>query len=183
MSNTTALKDRGIYSRKNSSGQIVWYVRCGINGQMHHFGGFSTRLEALTYYDHVKRDQRRRRLTTGSHANPQASIVLPHHADILFGEVIYFVECIPNGPIKIGYSRKLSKRLLALQSQNGTPTRFLGAIPGTLADELALHARFKPTRDHHEWYVLSEELADYLFGLGMQPSLDSITGPAGSPRL
>jgi hypothetical protein len=88
----------------------------------------------------------------------------------MYGEAIYFLECLPDGPVKIGYSRKLSRRLLALTATNGSETRFLGAIPGSKSQEQDLHDRFKHVRSHHEWYYCHIDLLQFLVQQGMEPA-------------
>lgn len=40
--------------------------------------------------------------------------------------------------------------------------KVLGTIPGTMADEKRLHAKFAQHRVHHEWFHLVPEITDYI---------------------
>lgn len=54
--------------------------------------------------------------------------------------MIYFLECVEAGAVKIGYARnELSKRIRQLQCGCPFELRFVGAINGTKADEANIH--------------------------------------------
>jgi T5orf172 domain len=168
--------ERGLTSRINAGGRRVWYVRCAINSQMRHFGSFASKHAARAFYQSMKKNQLKERVALLSpihHDVPAPHVLLPQHTAIMFGEAIYFLECLPNGPVKIGHSQKLSRRLLALTATNGAQTRFLGAIAGSKAQEQRLHEQFKHIRDHHEWYHCHIDLLQFLVQHGMEPAMFS----------
>ncbi len=58
--------------------------------------------------------------------------------------------------IKIGYSRNVPDRMVALKS------KLIGAIPGDRAVEAKLHERFSHLRAHGEWFKAGEDLLAYI---------------------
>jgi len=85
--------------------------------------------------------------------------VFPH------GEVVYFVQARGGGPIKIGWSTYLEKRLQEMRAHSPLPLRVLLCVKGGLADEKILHQRFKEDRLHNEWFKPSERLLNYIRSL------------------
>lgn len=65
--------------------------------------------------------------------------------------------------VKIGYAADVMRRARALQCQTGIPLVIIGQIPGTKADELAIHERFKACRLHGEWFHTSIELNTFMY--------------------
>ena len=75
-----------------------------------------------------------------------------------------FVYFVSNGrEMKIGFSANPATRLKELQTASSSPLLFLGAIPGDLATEKALHRRYARFRAHGEWFRLDPDL---LQGIG-----------------
>lgn len=75
------------------------------------------------------------------------------------GEVIYFIRC-RDGAIKIGWTRNLHQRR---RSFTTNPLDLLAVIPGTYAEEQALHARFvKHLRHGREYYEPVAEIIDHI---------------------
>ncbi len=74
--------------------------------------------------------------------------------------MIYFIEAVGVGHIKIGFTDSLdaSDRLTTLQTGSPVPLRLLGTIPGTLDDEKDLHRRFASARGVGEWFRPVAEL-------------------------
>ena len=50
-------KDRGLLSRPDSSGRILWYVRLYHEGKERRFGSFKTKTEARDFYEKSKHEQ------------------------------------------------------------------------------------------------------------------------------
>ncbi len=66
--------------------------------------------------------------------------------------VIYFVQGEYGGPIKIGFSTDLRKRLGSLQSSNPYKLILLMAIPGSRKTEQGIHDRLNAHWLRGEWY-------------------------------
>jgi hypothetical protein len=81
--------------------------------------------------------------------------------------MIYFMQPIGGGPIKIGYSAAPNDRLADLECGYGQKLRLLATTSGGPGRERALHDRFARYRSKRvrstacatEWYEPSEELA------------------------
>ena len=50
-------KDRGLLSRPDSTGKLVWYVRLYHDGKERRFGSFSTKTAAREFYEKAKQEQ------------------------------------------------------------------------------------------------------------------------------
>lgn len=77
-------------------------------------------------------------------------------------QVVYFIQGIGGGPIKIGTSKDPRKRLAALQSGSPVALRLLAAIEGDERLEADLHVAFDDDRLHGEWFNNSENLVAFL---------------------
>jgi len=73
---------------------------------------------------------------------------------------VYFIQAGDRGPIKIGWSCEVSRRLGELQTANAARLVLLGYLPGTQEDERAWHARFADVRLEAEWFRPSQGLLD-----------------------
>lgn len=78
------------------------------------------------------------------------------------GSVIYFIQCGDNGPIKIGLSENVKKRLGALQAANPYQLHLLGVMDGDAAEERMLHVRFGLFRVRGEWYRSHQRLRRFI---------------------
>lgn len=76
----------------------------------------------------------------------------------LTGSVVYFIQAISGGPIKIGFTRNLTTRLAALQNSHPERLIVVAAFPGGPAEEGELHHKFKAVRVNGEWYEPSSDL-------------------------
>jgi hypothetical protein len=78
------------------------------------------------------------------------------------GDCVYFIQGMKGGPIKIGHSRDVEKRIKELQT--GFPTKLivLALLPGSRSTEASLHRRFKKYRLHGEWFSPAPELLEYI---------------------
>ena len=54
----SARKDRGLLSKTDSSGKVVWYVRLYHGGRERRFGSFTTKTAAREFYEKAKQEQR-----------------------------------------------------------------------------------------------------------------------------
>jgi hypothetical protein len=76
--------------------------------------------------------------------------------------VVYFVQATTGGPIKIGATGDLNRRLDELQSYAPTRLCLLGVCEGGFAAESWLHARLASLHSHHEWFEPGEELLAFI---------------------
>jgi len=68
--------------------------------------------------------------------------------------MIYFIQIGTSGPIKIGRSDNVYRRLKGLQGANPQELRLLGVIP----EELELHCEFADIRMRGEWFECDDRL-------------------------
>ena len=54
-------KDRGLLSKKDSTGKAVWYVRLYHDGKERRFGAFKNKTEARDFYEKAKQEQKQGR--------------------------------------------------------------------------------------------------------------------------
>ena len=78
------------------------------------------------------------------------------------GSVVYFVQATEGGPVKIGVTTDLSRRLKALQTAQAEPLRVLRWVPGNEAIEAYYHRVFGHLRIQGEWFRFEGDLAGYL---------------------
>jgi DNA-binding Xre family transcriptional regulator len=90
---------------------------------------------------------------------------------------VYFVQQGDNGPIKIGVTNNVNKRLTALQGGSPVPLKLLVTFDGDQAFEAFLHRKFAHLRVHNEWFKPARELLDFI----QNPDLDGI--PSEGDRL
>lgn len=83
--------------------------------------------------------------------------------------VVYFAQSGDQGPIKIGWSQDVERRILELQTANAHRLHLLGTIPGRLEDEMKTHARFAHLRMEGEWFRNDPEIHTYLSQAGEAP--------------
>lgn len=79
---------------------------------------------------------------------------------------VYFVQRGEDGPIKIGWSQDVTRRIGELQVANAERLFLLGAIPGTMKDETKTHKRFIHLRINAEWFQSCEEIVEYVRNFG-----------------
>lgn len=73
---------------------------------------------------------------------------------------VYFVQVGSRGPVKIGYTRLLKRRMNQLRVDNWQPITLLSFIPNaTLADEQMLHRTFARDELRSEWFRKSKRMA------------------------
>ncbi len=77
---------------------------------------------------------------------------------------VYFIQAIPDGPIKIGWcGASLKLRMATLRTTSPVPLDFLGVIRCyTRQMEYDYHVRFGAARLHGEWFEPTAELLDYI---------------------
>lgn len=74
--------------------------------------------------------------------------------------MIYFVQALQGGPIKIGFTDNVKRRMSTLRSNNGQHLVLLGVMEGTREDERHIHALFECIQG--EWFRDTESLYDYI---------------------
>jgi hypothetical protein len=103
---------------------------------------FSTEVVFAAALEEMNRETPRRRV-------PQACVGYPGF--------IYFIGG-RTGPIKIGFTTQVQKRLQRLSSNSPIALRVLASRPGSKADEGRLHVRFQGSRLHGEWFNRTPEI-------------------------
>lgn len=77
--------------------------------------------------------------------------------------MIYFLQVdIPNGPIKIGYSRNPRRRVKGIRSGFPYRLRVLGYTLGSLARERRYHKLFSECRIRGEWFSPTAQLLRFI---------------------
>lgn len=103
---------------------------------------------------------------------------------------LYFIQCTgPGGPIKIGHTKVVERRLSALQMGCPWALTLIGhvAVDDGVAIEEQLHYRFAKTRVRGEWFAATAELldlasrADRYRARPKPPSPIAPTPPSSSP--
>lgn len=91
-------------------------------------------------------------------------------------EFVYFVQRGENGPIKIGRSNNIKRRLSEFQVSNAEPMNILLALKGGRDLERAFHIKYDPYRQSGEWFAPVSHLLDEIRALGAA-GLDARTQP------
>lgn len=76
--------------------------------------------------------------------------------------MIYFVQPISGGNIKIGNSKYLSDRIASLESTHKCKLHVLGVMDGGLKQERQIHRRFAHAAIGHEWFSPCPALIDFM---------------------
>jgi hypothetical protein len=87
--------------------------------------------------------------------------------------VIYFIQAGEDGPIKIGLTNDLHKRMGALRTGCPFKLRLLATTPGGLLKERALQRTFADDRTHGEWFNPSSALLALIAEIG-EPDPDPV---------
>lgn len=84
--------------------------------------------------------------------------------------MIYFVEAVGVGHIKIGFTDgdDAERRLDTLQTGSPVPIRLLGTVPGGMEEEKDLHRLFASARVHGEWFKPIPEILALIPGAGIK---------------
>lgn len=69
--------------------------------------------------------------------------------------MIYFIEAVGKNEVKIGTANRISRRLVALQSGNGSELRILRVFEGGILEERTFHELFAAHRLQGEWFDLA----------------------------
>jgi hypothetical protein len=88
--------------------------------------------------------------------------------------VIYFIEAIGAGLVKIGYTENDPEvRLRQLQTGCPFPMRVLGSISGEPEDEAEIHQKFAGYRRHGEWFEMSAEIVAYALVTNVRETVET----------
>jgi hypothetical protein len=77
-----------------------------------------------------------------------------------YGTVTYFIQRVPNGPVKIGRSTNARKRLAELQTASAEQLVIRGVIKSNR--ERQLHEQFASKRMQGEWFRCDDELETFM---------------------
>jgi hypothetical protein len=90
--------------------------------------------------------------------------------------MIYFIEAVGVGHIKIGFTDgdDALVRLATLQTGSPVPLRLLGTIPGTMEDETNLHRQFAAANVTGEWFKPIPDLLA-MIPASAAPSCEGVT--------
>lgn len=80
-------------------------------------------------------------------------------------EQVYFMRYGTSDRVKIGYTKRMNKRLCGLESGTPENLHLLATVTGGRAQETRLHKRFAAYRIRGEWYKLEGKLAEYVAAL------------------
>lgn len=76
--------------------------------------------------------------------------------------MVYFIGCLENKVVKIGYSKNVENRLTQLQTGYPTKLSVFKVLDGDTDDEKFYHEYFSSYRIGGEWFELSDELRKFL---------------------
>lgn len=72
--------------------------------------------------------------------------------------VVYFVEAVGLGMVKIGWTLRIKTRLRTLQCASPSTLRLVGVAPGGHKDERVLHKMLRRHRVRGEWFTFDSEI-------------------------
>jgi hypothetical protein len=75
---------------------------------------------------------------------------------------VYFLQRIPDGPIKIGWTDDPGRRVAELQTGSAEELMLRALIPGGRAEETQLHEKFASARMLGEWFRPVPELLAFI---------------------
>lgn len=76
--------------------------------------------------------------------------------------LVYFIEAVEVGLIKIGVAVSPERRRAELSEQSPVTLNLLATTPGDIHTERMLHHRFKHLRRRGEWFEAAPELLNYI---------------------
>jgi len=75
-----------------------------------------------------------------------------------WGSLVYFIQGVDGGQIKIGFSTNFKGRITTLQASSPVMLKTISCFPATQEDENGLHNAFKYCHSHFEWFFPDEML-------------------------
>jgi len=88
-----------------------------------------------------------------AHIEPEKTLL-----DLAEPGYVYFIQGVHGGPIKIGYSNNLKRRLSVLQTSYPDKLHIIAYIPATQKFEHKLHKDLKRHRLYGEWFSPTPEV-------------------------
>ena len=76
--------------------------------------------------------------------------------------LVYFIRCGKNGPIKIGFTRNIDRRLAQISVYAPEPPECIGFFNGKEEDEAQLHKNFSALRMNGEWFRPDPVLLEFV---------------------
>ena len=76
--------------------------------------------------------------------------------------MVYFIQSVNGGPIKIGYSNNVNERIRELQTASPYKLILLAAIVGGVRMENDIHKQFSKYRMRGEWFKPAKELMEFI---------------------
>ena len=89
-----------------------------------------------------------------------AEVILDGHLPL--GHVVYFMQAQTGGPIKIGWSADVRRRMESFQPGCPIPLKIILCVRGSIYDEQIIHKKFSRFRLHGEWFEPAAELLQFL---------------------
>jgi hypothetical protein len=78
-------------------------------------------------------------------------------------EGVYVIQA-EDGPVKIGHSTNVRRRMSTLQISSPVPLSLVAVLSGDRTTEKEMHARFAGSHKHGEWFDLDDAVIDELRG-------------------
>ena len=75
---------------------------------------------------------------------------------------VYFIRLGDDGPIKIGYTKNIKRRLITIQVDNPLLVRLIAVMVGGRKEEYQLHRIYSKYRLYGEWFEPSSELLGFI---------------------
>lgn len=76
--------------------------------------------------------------------------------------MIYFIQAVDGGPVKIGWAKNLDKRIAEIQRMSPSQLCILNTFDSSKEDERLLHKYFKCIRLYGEWFEPTDELLAFV---------------------
>lgn len=95
---------------------------------------------------------------------------------------LYFVGCRDSGMVKIGITKKLKARMSALRNNSPVPVKLFHTICVYPDVERDMHERFSESRQHGEWFKLTDDINRCIESLKSRQVSDWIPG-SGIPSI
>lgn len=74
--------------------------------------------------------------------------------------MLYFLK--KDNLVKIGYSRNPAKRIQTIRDNSSSDIELLILTEGSITDEKHLHCKFKEYHSFKEWFILSDEIKEFI---------------------
>jgi hypothetical protein len=82
--------------------------------------------------------------------------------------LVYFIQAVEGGRIKIGTTIRLTERLKTLAKEAGSELRVLAVVDGDRKIEKGLHRRFSQLRAVGEWFEPGDDLLGFIVQEGRE---------------